>query len=242
FDKPGMSILGLTQRKAHRAIRAVQATSSKPRKTTEENLALIKATISDECGFIPTTRTIWRDLQDASLSRNVRVFLWKGIHGAHKIGEYFRKMPERWRVKGDCPSCGVVESMQHILFECEDSGQHIIWKFVEGFLEKKKLRTDLNIGLIWGCASFRATYASNTTETSRAFRIVVSESAFLIWKIRCERRIEHGEEAGWHLSTAAIRARWDDVIRKRVCQDFRLMNKKIYGRFALNSFTVRETW
>ncbi|EJD46020.1 hypothetical protein AURDEDRAFT_20743, partial [Auricularia subglabra TFB-10046 SS5] len=209
---------------------------------TAANLALLKAAIRDECGYVPSSKSVWKDLQDCSISRNVWVFLWKGIHGGHKIGDYFRAMPEPWRGKGMCPSCGVVESMEHILFVCPDSGQEVIWGLVKNFLARKKLDIDVNMGLVWGSASFRAIYAPNTDSVSRAFRIVVSESAFLAWKIRCERRIEHGDDVEWRLDDDAVQTRWQDAMKKRVCQDYRLLNRRIYGRFAVKRYVVKETW
>ncbi|EJD34754.1 hypothetical protein AURDEDRAFT_75921 [Auricularia subglabra TFB-10046 SS5] len=234
FDRPGMSILDLTQRKAHRAIRERDRQRAKPRKTTDTNIANIKATALQTNGVSPSTAQIWRDLQNPCLSRNVRVFLWKGIHGAHKVGKYFQNMPEPWKSKGICPTCDVIESMSHILFDCPDSRQELIWSLAQTFFRHKFIDVDLNIDLIWGCASFRVPGAFCEAGTNRAFKIVVSESAFLAWKIRCEKRIGHKDDPNWKLSDDAVRKRWSDTIRRRVTQDFRLTSVKLYGRKALD--------
>ncbi|KAJ7892964.1 hypothetical protein B0H13DRAFT_1572141, partial [Mycena leptocephala] len=56
-----------------------------------------------------------------SLSRQVKTFLWKGIHGAHRSGKYWRHIPGF----EDCEvsqSCGVTESLEHILLEYSSPG------------------------------------------------------------------------------------------------------------------------
>ncbi|EJD34055.1 hypothetical protein AURDEDRAFT_20949, partial [Auricularia subglabra TFB-10046 SS5] len=128
FDIPGIGLRALRQKVAHRAIRRAAEVVARERQQTTVNLDKIKHSIEQNCGYRPTTTQIWEGLRSKDLSRTVRNFMWKGIHSAHKVGEYFAKMPEPWRSKKDCPSCGTMESMEHILFACADSGQEDVWQ------------------------------------------------------------------------------------------------------------------
>ncbi|EJD35621.1 hypothetical protein AURDEDRAFT_25414, partial [Auricularia subglabra TFB-10046 SS5] len=137
FDTPGLSLKGIRQKEAHRAIRQVMVRRTPERRQTAANIAQIKAELKTYCGWAPTTAQIWRGIRSPDFSRKVRNFFWKAIHGALKIGAYFLKMPEPWRSKANCPTCGVVESLEHILLDCPDSKQHIIWGLVAEVFKKK---------------------------------------------------------------------------------------------------------
>ncbi|EJD33855.1 hypothetical protein AURDEDRAFT_21946, partial [Auricularia subglabra TFB-10046 SS5] len=137
FDRPGLQVVGLSQRVAHKAIKLAKRTNASTRRATAANVTRIQEAIRDFSGVAPRENNIWTDLGREGLSRNTRNFLWKGIHGAHKVGEYFGKMPEPWRSYGRCRSCDVPESLEHILTQCPDSGQEIIWRLVAKLLEKK---------------------------------------------------------------------------------------------------------
>ncbi|EJD46197.1 hypothetical protein AURDEDRAFT_63497, partial [Auricularia subglabra TFB-10046 SS5] len=195
-------------------------------------------------GRTPTDAQIWQATRHKDISRNVRNFQWKGIHGAHKVGKYFSGMPQPWADYEKCPSCGVTESMSHILFDCPDSGQELIWELAEEFLEDKVLWAVPDIGMVWGCALAKPkdVFGKSNAGAERAYRIVISESAFLAWKIRCEKRIQHEEDPDWMPSSAEIKRRWFEVINTRISHDRLLTSKRRYGRHAIRVGTVLETW
>ncbi|EJD36216.1 hypothetical protein AURDEDRAFT_24476, partial [Auricularia subglabra TFB-10046 SS5] len=132
--------------------------------------------------------------------------------------------------------------LEHILFECLDSGHETIWGMARVFLRHKHIDMDMNIGLVLGCASAPADRFMQGISTARAFSIVVSESAFLAWKIRCEKRMEHRNDPEWRPNNAAVSERWQKMMRRRVSQDFRLTDARIFGRKALKRALVHETW
>ncbi|KZV91930.1 hypothetical protein EXIGLDRAFT_615077 [Exidia glandulosa HHB12029] len=193
----------------------------------------------------PTAAQIWTATKCKDVSRNVRNFQWKGLHGAHKVGEYFESMPSPWRELASCPRCDCTESMQHILFECTDPARETIWQLAESALERKiGEHPDIELGTVWGCgtAQFEDEEKEAAAGKARAFRIVVSESAFLIWKIRCERRIQHEDDADWTLSQTEIINRWQAVINMRISIDRLLTHKSRHKRGALGTQTVLHTW
>ncbi|EJD38392.1 hypothetical protein AURDEDRAFT_27869, partial [Auricularia subglabra TFB-10046 SS5] len=187
----GVSLIGISQREAGLAIRAAKARVLKPCRETTKNIALIKAEVKEHCGYTPTTKQIWEGVRNDDLSRQTRNFLWKAIHGAHKIGPYFKNMPSPWKEIATCPTCGVEESMEHVLLDCPDSKQEVIWNLVKDFFAMKRIDAGVSYGTIMGCANVRLEgFGSNRDiPRERAYRIVVSESAFLAWKLRCEKRI-----------------------------------------------------
>ena len=72
------------------------------------------------------------------------------------------------------------------------------------------------------------------------YRILMTESAHLIWKIRCERIIERSNKEQWH-SVQEIMNRWQCAINKRLTLDQAMTNKK-YETRAISIQTVLHTW
>jgi hypothetical protein len=82
----------------------------------------------------------------------------------------------------------------------------------------------------------------NNKGMSRLFRIIVSESAHFIWKLRCERRITLEDNPEKMFSEAEIRNRWLTVINQRLTLDRFLTDRTRYGKKALRTQTVLNTW
>ncbi|EJD42138.1 hypothetical protein AURDEDRAFT_67864 [Auricularia subglabra TFB-10046 SS5] len=245
FDRPGMSLIGLRQREAAWAVREASKVSASPRKTTEKNISTIKADISSYCGYTPTTEQIWRGIRGNDMSRQARNFLWKAVHGAHKIGSYFHKMPSPWKEMAQCPTCGIEESMEHILLDCPDSKQAVIWEQVGKFFEMRRIDAGVSLGTILGCANVRLEgFGSNRDPPKeRAYRIVVAESAFLAWKLRCEKRIEHADDPEWTISDKEAKTRWQHMIRARRWQDrFLAKSRRRYPVGSNQRYITWATW
>ncbi|EJD38925.1 hypothetical protein AURDEDRAFT_30349, partial [Auricularia subglabra TFB-10046 SS5] len=244
FDAPGMSILGIKQRDAYRAIQQSTAHSAPPRKSTRLGVARAKAAVFLISDWEPTARQIWSSLRNPALTRNTRNFLWKAIHGAHKVGSYFSKMPPPWKDHAMCPTCRCVEDMDHIVIACPDGHGKRLWRMAQVFLSHKRVATQISIGLVMGCAAVRLPgLGSGRNKTSeRAFTIVVSETAFLIWKLRCEKRIEHADDPEWRITQNEAEARWVSAIESRLRQDQVLTDKGAFGKKALPKWLVESTW
>ncbi|KAL1670878.1 hypothetical protein EV122DRAFT_180844, partial [Schizophyllum commune] len=73
-------------------------------------------------GRPPTDSQIWRSMRSRVLRRNVRQFLYKAAHDAHRCGRHWKDIPEcEHRVYcNHCSKNGIMveESLQHILTEC----------------------------------------------------------------------------------------------------------------------------
>ncbi|KAK7027003.1 hypothetical protein R3P38DRAFT_3315443 [Favolaschia claudopus] len=94
--------------------------------------------------------------------------------------------------RGICSTCGGTESMEHILTKCTAAGQRLIWDLTSELWKKKPGDgTRPSLGEIMACGMVEK---GNRGE-SKFFRIIVSESAYLIWKLRNERVIGAKGEA-----------------------------------------------
>ncbi|KAJ7933193.1 hypothetical protein B0H13DRAFT_1592627, partial [Mycena leptocephala] len=69
-------------------------------------------------------------------------------------------------------------------------------------------------------------------------KIIISESAYLIWKIRCERVISRKSVH----DLSEIHNRWVTCMNNRLKIDRLLTDTSRYGRRALNIKTVLRTW
>ena len=78
--------------------------------------------------------------------------------------------------------------------------------------------------------------------SSRLFTIVVSESAYLIWRLRCEWRIEREENQSKIHMREEVTNRWLALINTRLKLDCQMADKQQYGRKAIDPTVVMRTW
>jgi len=76
----------------------------------------------------------------------------------------------------------------------------------------------------------------------RLFTILVSESAHLIWKIRCERLIKRNDDPEQHHTKDEIINKWMLVINTRLKYDILHTNSQKYGKKAVAESLVLKTW
>ncbi|KAG2023243.1 hypothetical protein CC2G_000916 [Coprinopsis cinerea AmutBmut pab1-1] len=77
---------------------------------------------------------------------------------------------------------------------------------------------------------------------TRLYRILVSESAHLIWAMRCKWRIQDEQNPFKVPTEKSSRAKWFTRINKRLRHDRLLTDRITYGRKALKIPLVRSTW
>ncbi|KAJ3717912.1 hypothetical protein C8R42DRAFT_586256 [Lentinula raphanica] len=160
-------------------------------------------------------------------------------HEGYKIGDYWQHITN-FEHRANCHTCGVTESMDHILTECQCPGQQQIWELTKEICTKKGLEwNEPSLGLILGAGIIKPTKREGEVSDgdSRFLRIALSESAHLIWKIRCERVIT-GRNAP---SPAEITRRWRKSIEARLELD-RLMITTKFRKRNLSKGLVERTW
>jgi hypothetical protein len=122
------------------------------------------------------------------------------------------------------------ESMEHILLQCTIPGQQVIWNLARQLCLKKKRWPRISYGTILGCSLTKMTDNVYKKGDNRLFHILVSESAHLIWKLRCERRITHNDSPVGQLAPAEIHNRWLQIINSRLTMDRILTNGAMVKR------------
>ena len=87
---------------------------------TTINLAITRYEVNEISGKTPIDSQIWKSIRDRDIPKSIQSFLWKSIHNAYKIGNFWTKIPE-YEHRANCCLCGEVENMDHILVECQKS-------------------------------------------------------------------------------------------------------------------------
>ncbi|KZT17994.1 hypothetical protein NEOLEDRAFT_1081388, partial [Neolentinus lepideus HHB14362 ss-1] len=127
------------------------------------------------------------------------------------------------------------------LIECSAPGQKEIWHAAEAFWRQKHRNwRPPSLGLILGCAliQHKTQAGKSLPGTDRLYRIIMSQSAFLIWKLRCERVIQND---GAHHNTQEIRNRWTSTLNDNLKLDQAMTHTK-FGKQALKRKIVLRTW
>jgi hypothetical protein len=97
--------------------------------------------------------------------------------------------------------------------------------------------------MITGCglSDFKDSKGNCKAGGNRLYRILMSESAHLIWKLRCTRVIELGDNEETWPSKREIHNKWVHAMNRRLALDQAMTNTR-YGTNALNKDLVLHTW
>ncbi|KAH9913119.1 uncharacterized protein B0H18DRAFT_888756, partial [Fomitopsis serialis] len=243
FNVSGARLDLMTQRLAYRGIRERKQTTE--RRGTAANISKIKNSLRERTGEEHHEADIWRSIRSKDIRRQVGDFLWKSIHEAHRCGTYWKKIPG-YEDRGTCRTCGTTDTLEHILTECRAPGRREIWRLAKELWKKKDKTgawTPIKIEDVLGAGlrTWRNAKNKRRPYAERLWRILVTESAYLIWKLRCERVIGHGEDENWTHPARAIRARWVHAINERLRLDIAMTHRR-FGRMALSTDLVLGTW
>ncbi|KIY46005.1 hypothetical protein FISHEDRAFT_14229, partial [Fistulina hepatica ATCC 64428] len=238
----GAQLSEITMNNAYRAIKERQGPQE--REKTKAILVEVREAASDLGNELPTDERIWNSIRDQDVTRNIQTFLWKITHDAYKVGDYWDNIPgfELW---GKCPKCNCEETIEHILTRCQIPGQKEVWEMAKEICQMKACQwPGISKGkVIAAClASPRTEKGDLCKGMARLYKILITESAFLIWKLRCERRIAgEDQEEKWQ-TAEEIRSRWIAAINSRLAIDRLMTNRRKYGRCAIPKSIVLRTW
>lgn len=247
FNLSGAMLATATQALLYKGIRAQDKTELPER--TKTNIELAREAAHQLSGRIPTDATVWTSIsKDKDLSRNVKAFLWKCVHNAHKCGPYWQRIP-KYEERAICSACDgtEIESINHILFECQYGVQSQVWKLAKEMLRMKKIDWPQNMGLghVLACqlANLKDEHGAKRRGASRLFRIVVSECAYLIWKLRCERLFDRlPDEPEREISSTEVINRVTHTLNTRLAVDRILTDSRRFGKQAIRDELVLQTW
>ncbi|KAJ7139273.1 hypothetical protein C8R44DRAFT_727369 [Mycena epipterygia] len=219
------------------------AHATTPRPSTSRMLETVKREAVNAFGRHVTDADIWRALRAKDFLPRTAQFLWKGMHNAHRIGKYWTFIPE-CEERAVCNECDdAIEDLEHILLKCTCPGREIVWEAAETlWREKEEDWPTVSLGTILGCglAEFRDNKGKVKQGTQRLYRILMSESAYLIWKLRNDRRIARN---GSPATEQEIINRWKFTVNQRLQVDLVLANRPRKGKHpALAPQLVITTW
>lgn len=86
-ELPGATLSSMTQALAYKGIKETHEPVT--RKTTNENTKRVQEAVRNTFSFHPQVLAIWKSIRHKDTSKNIRNFLWKTMHGAHRIGKYW---------------------------------------------------------------------------------------------------------------------------------------------------------
>lgn len=240
FNLTGAQLASTTQSIAYQGIRE---SAKKPNHTpsTITHLEMTKSAVKTHFRRLPTETRIWKALRDREVTRKIRDFLWKVMLNVYNVGHYWTHI-EGYEDRAICTVCNTEESMEHILTKCKAKGQKELWKLAGKVWRKKYPQWPApTIGTILGCtmADFRNNANKRQPGANRLYKILVSETAYLIWVLRCQRVIEW-ENSKTH-TINELTNRWHHMINQRLLMD-QVMTKRNFEKKALSSQVVLSTW
>jgi ribonuclease HI/exonuclease III len=239
YDIQGAKLKALTQALAYRGIQ--ESKGSQERQTTENNLDNIREAIERYNGAAETNESLWRNTRNPAIRIKIQQFLFKSIHSTQKIGPFWSKT-RRYQHRQLCRTCNTIETMEHILLNCNEIAVRTIWELAKNHWPHEDIPPpELSIGIILGCGSVKAPRAAQNQGPNRSkgptrlLQILVSESAHLIWVLRCERVIQKRRA-----NEAEIKARWTNAINRRLTDD--KINATRIKRDKRTERKVKSTW
>ncbi|KAF8192842.1 hypothetical protein K438DRAFT_1590157 [Mycena galopus ATCC 62051] len=236
----GAKLATLTQAVAYAGIKELRKKVS--RKATNLMVEQVQLAIQQEYSWVPTPDRVWKSLRHKDFTRQIRNFLWKSMHNAHRIGKYWSHIPD-CEDRGICQFCEETEDLDHILLKCRRPGQLQVWDLAKSlFMKKHGSWPELSLGAILGCglANIKDEHGRHLPGATRLYRILVSESLFSIWKIRNECVINN---TGTPLSVNEIHNKWLFNINQRLGFECALTNHYKFGKNnSIKPLLVLQTW
>ncbi len=241
FVATGMRINALSQRMAYRAIRDTKVLKDRPSSTTMVDR--VRATLAVDYDVHVTADAVWKKLRDKDISRKHRDFLWKMAHQAQRVGGYWNYV-QGYEARATCAVCHEVDSMEHILMECQAPGQAAIWDMVHSAMLLGEVRVPrATIGAVIGAPLLcvRDGDGRRKKGSTRLLKILTVEAAHLIWRLRCERVIQWEGTPDRVHSLPELRGKLWAAVNRRFLLDCSLARTRA-GNRRLKRQLILDTW
>ena len=237
--KTGAILAHLEQRDLYRTL--CDKRKMPTRMGSNKNVANIQECTKEIFGVRPTAVKVWTITKHKDLTRKTCDFLWKSTQSAYKIGNYWTRI-EGYQDRGVCPLCNEVEDMEHILIKCTAGTCKEVWRLVNEMWAKRH-RSELlsTLGGILGCGLATFTTKDQLDRgKNRPYQILISETAYLIRKLRNKCRIHNNK--GPVQKDTEVTTQWTNTLNKRLMTGRMLTNKARFRRNTIDSKLVRSTW
>ena len=190
---------------------------------------------------LETNPSIWRSIRHPDIRRPIQSFLYHTMHNSLRVGKFWLHI-KNLEHRAKCALCGApVEDLEHILTQCPSPERTTIWEAAcrawPASLSKWQQPT---YGQILGSGSLSPSAATDRKHMAleqartRLLHITISESAHLIWALRCERVISERTH-----TTKEIKTRWLAKMNLRLNIDRRCA--ALPNRLLLPQ-RIKQTW
>ncbi|KAI0038160.1 ribonuclease H-like protein [Auriscalpium vulgare] len=225
WNLTGAKLASLTQSVAYHGIR--QKAHPDTRSGPPSQLALARDALEAFTGSQETNQSLWKGISHKDIRKPIQTFLYRAMQNSYKLGDFWAARHDDDKAR--CGAClDPIESLEHILFQCDSDPVRIIWALATNLWPHgNETWPDLSLGIVLAAGNleiFRQeaeeegdddnTSPKRMTGASRLLRILISESAHLIWKIRCERQI-----GGKTHTKASVINRWMRAVNERLTSD-----------------------
>ncbi|KAK0502693.1 hypothetical protein EDD18DRAFT_1063755, partial [Armillaria luteobubalina] len=140
-------------------------------------------------------------------------------------------------------TCNQTETMEHILFECEAPGQNQVWKLTQELWARKESKLPKLDFATLLATQFIKLNGRGETELqgdTRLAKIVITEAAHLIWRLRNERVIQR--EGNGTASDQEIRNKFLYAMNDRLQIDLASLKRKKQKKRGISTESVLRTW
>ncbi|KAH6910868.1 hypothetical protein BKA70DRAFT_1424541 [Coprinopsis sp. MPI-PUGE-AT-0042] len=243
----GARLEAMTQSTLYKGILAFENKNTE-RESTGLNLERMRSTMEERSNVQFQDEAIWKSLRNKNIpSKKISTFLWKTIHAAHACGKFWEKMMGL-EEQAVCPECRETESIEHILIDCIALQNSNLWEQADELLRKAGWPDHkTEYGDVLGCALILPKKDKETRDPSQKGRnrlrtILISETAYLIWRMRCEWIIDKEADPSRKPSRAEAKRRWQKTIQARLDLDILATNSRRYEKKARKTAQVLDTW
>ncbi|KAF8283347.1 ribonuclease H-like protein, partial [Clavulina sp. PMI_390] len=243
----GAKLSKMKQKSLYRGIRAQRAAKIQKSRKVKENLRVARVTTKERMNQQPPDSRFWKALRDKNnIPNNISAWLWKTIHGAHKIGAYWHKIPQ-YEHRGNCliEECeDATEDLNHILFECPANHGKEAWKIADELLKEKDIdwptATDIHEVIAATVAEIKDKDGKKRQGASRLYKIITLITAWTIWKVRNERVVGENPTASRSEVANKLRAEINEhFTQDRLSPIYMKANEK---QKAAKKKLVLKTW
>ncbi|KAI0731180.1 ribonuclease H-like protein [Earliella scabrosa] len=241
YIRRGIKLSTMTQKLAYKRIKATE--KREPRRATTLTTDRVLATLASDLKLCLEREALWKGIRSKLIARRIRDFLWKAMHDALRVGKFWENIPG-YEARATCGVCGTLESLEHILTECEAPGQKEVWEMVTDALTSKGApQIPLTYGMILGAPAITMAKLreKENKPLDRLCKILIPEAAHFIWKLRCERVIRDDNDPEKRLTESAIRGRWEHAMKRRAQMDWVEASGKL-RRKPTAAVTILDTW
>lgn len=203
------------------------------------NIERIQDAIHAWTGETPTEAQIWKGIFNEDIAANISSFLWRMVHNRLRCGDYWLRIEDK-RDRAYCKACGELETIDHILLKCESPARKRVWDSAKAVWEKLTGTKwqEPNVYTMMGLGAMTKTKDGKILRgQTRLYRIMVAESAWLVWKTR--NNLVMRDEVTTPEKAANV---WRAIIAKKAMMDYAATCKLKFGRLARDEDLVKKTW